>query len=645
MALNSKFMQLYGYDVLLGSIAAFYVFMTPYTKVEESFNVQYDHLEFPGVVPRTFIGEISYTIFSNAKHALFLLGALIVSTLASPFVLSASLLQLPKIYSLYAVGVLQKYFICKGYLRKNVLCHSFTVNCSCMPDSLTLCNGPFAEEYTVCNHNLLEEFRLVLGCIILSTLRFFRIQVAIKKNFGSQVEAFFVILTALQFHMLFYSTRPLPNILAFGLVNLAYGYWFKGSFYAALNSLICATIVFRCDILLLVSPLGLELLLTHAFHWYFTSALPRSLLAAYPLFVLGVLLDRRVLFYIIPVLSFVLLYSKLPHKELRFIISSLPMFNLSAAVAASRMYVDTVSGENFRIVLLFILCSAIPSSLSVKTESGFTNLPSIWTVGSPAAVFNPIKCNSAIGFLWFAYAPKGEEPCYLLVKYKLETAYAHATQTTCWHLKNNSKEVWVHVDTFSAMNGISRFCENDEPWRFLRIGDRRNHVAACRVLSFLTSFLSNRYSKEEGIPLQEFQSRNFTYLLSEHALINGYKCLFSIKGFSGARVHAGFPPISLNREKTVAYGNLYGTEKWLLLTIDKRLVLFLVFVITALELILTRPAIHLFVVLAASVPIVMVHAVLSKRELDVIVHEGDGELARLVQEKLGDDGSMSENTI
>ncbi|KAK6162690.1 hypothetical protein DH2020_002531 [Rehmannia glutinosa] len=80
-------------------------------------------------------------------------------------------------------------------------------------------------------------------------------------------------------------------------------------------------------------------------------------------------------------------------------------------------------------------------------------------------------------------------------------------------------------------------------------------------------------------------------------------------------------------------------------TIDKRLVLFLVFVITALELILTRAAIHLFVVLAATVPIVMVHAVLSKRELDVIVHEGDGELARLVQEKLGDDGSMSENTI
>lgn len=41
MAPNSgKYLGDYGYDLLLGLIAAFYVFMVPYTKVEESFNVQ-----------------------------------------------------------------------------------------------------------------------------------------------------------------------------------------------------------------------------------------------------------------------------------------------------------------------------------------------------------------------------------------------------------------------------------------------------------------------------------------------------------------------------------------------------------------------------------------------------------------------------
>lgn len=29
----------------------------------------------------------------------------------------------------------------------------------------------------------------------------------------------------------------------------------------------------------------------------------------------------------------------------------------------------------------------------------------------------------------------------------------------------NTDEWWVHIDTFSAMNGISRFCESDSRWR------------------------------------------------------------------------------------------------------------------------------------------------------------------------------------
>ncbi|KAK6285375.1 hypothetical protein POUND7_011554 [Theobroma cacao] len=506
----SKFLQFYGYDLLLGSIAAFYVLMVPYTKVEESFNIQamhdilyhrhhldnYDHLEFPGVVPRTFIG------------------ALLVSILASPMVLAMQLLHLPKIYSLIIV-------------------------------------------------------RLALGCIILYTLRFLRTQV--RNKFGHQVEAFFVILTAIQFHLLFYCTRALPNILAMGCatkaveigpeeslmqiaviilylckVNLAYGHWLKGSFYTALNYLVFATITFRCDIVLLLCPLGLELLLTksiafwkalkccimisllcigltilvdsimwkrflwpefevfwfnsvlnrssewgtHSIHWYFTSALPRSLLAAYPLFMLGVLLDRRLLTLVLPVFSFVVLYSKLPHKELRFIISSVPIFNLSAAVAASRIYNNRKKSfwKFLNLIMLGLLLISLGCTI-ITFMASYENYPS---------------------------------------------GYALKELHQIGRLANNTNELWVHIDPFSAMNGISLFCEDKFPWR---------------------------YSKEEGIKLEEFGQRNFTYLINEHSAVDGYKCLFKVNGFSRVRIQPGFPPIFVDKEPAVyIHGNIRNEE-------------------------------------------------------------------------------------
>ncbi|CAM8926533.1 unnamed protein product [Rhodiola kirilowii] len=483
MSMNHKspaFMKSYGYDLILGSIAAFYVLMVPYTKVEESFNVQamhdilyhrqhldkYDHLEFPGVVPRTFIG------------------AFFVSVLASPVVFLFSWLQFRKIYSLLAV-------------------------------------------------------RLMLGSIVLFTKRFLRRQV--RNKFGDQVEAFWVLITALQFHMMFYCSRPLPNILAFGLVNLTYGYLLKGRPYTALSYLIFATIIFRCDMLLLLGPLGLELLLTrsirvwesikycsaaaflsiglttlfdsimwrrllwpefevflfnsvmnrssewgtHPFHWYFTSVLPRSLLAAYPLCVLGVLFDRRIRLYVLPVFSFVLLYSKLPHKELRFIISSVPIFNLSAAIAAARIY------NNRRKPLWMQLWLAIIGLCIIS-----------------------LGCSAVFFLASYHNYPSG----YALDK-------LHKTG----FIANNADELYVHIDTYSAMNGISRFCEKDFPWR---------------------------YSKEEGIQLTDYVKRNFTYLIIEHPQINGFKCLFSVDGFSRARPQIGFPPILLVKEpKVFVHGN------------------------------------------------------------------------------------------
>ena len=52
-------------------------------------------------------------------------------------------------------------------------------------------------------------------------------------------------------------------------------------------------------------------------HWYFTSALPRALLAGLTLAALGVALERRVHHITICVLLYIAAYSLLPHKEVR----------------------------------------------------------------------------------------------------------------------------------------------------------------------------------------------------------------------------------------------------------------------------------------------------------------------------------------
>uniref|UniRef100_A0A5B7BZ06 PRA1 family protein n=1 Tax=Davidia involucrata TaxID=16924 RepID=A0A5B7BZ06_DAVIN len=77
--------------------------------------------------------------------------------------------------------------------------------------------------------------------------------------------------------------------------------------------------------------------------------------------------------------------------------------------------------------------------------------------------------------------------------------------------------------------------------------------------------------------------------------------------------------------------------------IDKRLVLALLAIVTAVELILTRAAIHLFVTLAAATPVILVHAVVRVRD-DLFVDEeacAAGELVPLVYKKKSSDAESS----
>lgn len=147
--------------LIFPGIALLHLHISPYTKVEESFNIQaihdileygvplskattkfeqyFDHLEFPGAVPRTFIGSLW------------------ISGLASPVVWLAEL---------------------TGKSAQNCV-------------------------------------RGVLGVFNATALAWFARSV--ERAYGPIVATWYVVLQAAQFHVWYYASRTLPNMFAFFL--------------------------------------------------------------------------------------------------------------------------------------------------------------------------------------------------------------------------------------------------------------------------------------------------------------------------------------------------------------------------------------------------------------------------------------------
>ena len=75
---------------------------------------------------------------------------------------------------------------------------------------------------------------------------------------------------------------------------------------------------------------------TSPYYWYFTTAIPKGMM--FTLFFLPFsLTDAKVGRILRPIVLFVLLYSFLPHKELRFIFYVFPILNVAAAVGFIKM--------------------------------------------------------------------------------------------------------------------------------------------------------------------------------------------------------------------------------------------------------------------------------------------------------------------
>jgi len=462
---------------LLVFVSVLHLLICPYTKVEESFNLQathdilafqtdltkYDHLEFPGVVPRSFVGP------------------LILSAIAAPFITIADTFESSKLVSLIIV-------------------------------------------------------RLVLGALVLWPL--LRIKKRIRENLGESVSLWFLLITLSQFHFIFYLSRPLPNIMALPLVLFAFDFWlarqsglfitfsaaailiFRGelailmgfiligellnkriSIYKTLNIAIPSGLIYLSATILVDSyfwqrwlwPEGEVLWYniylnksadwgTSPFWWYFYSAIPRAMGTSVLFFPIGLFLERRIRWIMWQPLLFVLLYSFLPHKELRFIIYVFPLLNVASAAACSRLW------EN-------------------RTKSKWQALLSLAAAGH-------LLANLVISCFLLTVSHANYPGGVALAKlHQLEPADANVT---------------VHIDVAAAQTGVSRFGQFNQHWRYDKTENLR---AGSRELRMFTHLI---------VEAKSVQSVNLRPYVRTHDI------LAKIEGFSHIRSsYIHFPPIRI----------------------------------------------------------------------------------------------------
>lgn len=468
-------------------IAAAHLVYCPFTKVEESFNLQamhdilyhklnlsaYDHHDFPGVVPRTFIGP------------------LFISILVSPFAALIQYFELNKFWAQYLV-------------------------------------------------------RAALGgCVITS---FHILSKSLENVFGSTWLQWFIAITVTQSHFMFYLTRPLPNIFALPLVLLAVNGWVNNNNKAFIGFSAAAIIIFRAELALFLGLLLLydlifrritlkELILisipsafgflsltviidsifwnrplwpegevlwfntvlnrssdygTSPFLWYFYSAIPRGLASSVLLVPLGAALDSRVRKLLIPSLLFVLLYSFLPHKELRFIIYVFPLLNVAAATACHRIW-ENREKSPLQHLLSYGIC-------------GHLLLNALFTIFLLAISSTNYPGGAAMSHI---HRIAKDEPVVIL-----------------------------HIDNLAAQTGVSRFTQIHPNWTYCKIenivpGSKQSFTYTHLIAEGKSKF-SNKlkpYSRTHNIvdTIEAFHQISFDYLTMSPVKIKTKPVLYILR--------------------------------------------------------------------------------------------------------------------
>ena len=535
-------------DALVLAVAAAHVFLAPYTKVEESFNLQathdvmvhgwdlsaYDHHAFPGVVPRTFIGAIALAALAKPLHV-----------------------------ALVFLRVLD------------------------------------SDESRGTKMGAQIAARLALALANVAALG--RMRRVLRSAFGKGVGVAFALVVASQFHLTFYVSRTLPNTFALALTTLATADWLDAFFSSSKKTkpscfsvdardaravllLTASFVIFRCDTALLLAPVGAHMLFTRAFSlagavnwgarcvaaclaitiaidtaawapppddarerdaleslsyyfarddpprssqslwpgsegimwpegrvfwfnayenrshewgtspfsWYFADALPRAIGIWTPFLAFGAATNGKARVIALVALSFVTAYSFLPHKELRFVFPALPLCDACAAVGAAEAY--------RRLSELRRRDKSRKSRR--RRENVKTNATRLFWPPPPAPLLGVALLLAVATHVLFASAayrnyPGGEA-----------FAAMHAAE------RSREKPTRVHVDVAAAQTGASRFGESAFPDAFV-------------------------YSKREGIPRDAFQTLPdvvaFDVLITGEPFVPGYEPEAVHEGYAGMR--------------------------------------------------------------------------------------------------------------
>lgn len=201
-------------------------------------------------------------------------------------------------------------------------------------------------------------------------------------------------------------------------------------------------------------------------YWYFTSALPKMLHAAYPLSFVGAYLHPKARSMMFVAVGFVALYSLLAHKEVRFLFPTIPLWNLSASIAITEMFSSTRRGFVVSCIRVSILAGlALGVGVTcISSLASYTNYPG-------GAAMNALH---------------------------------HLTQHESLVRHDSPNRISVHIDTYAATNGVSRFLEKGQPYA---------------------------YSKQEGLNMTQYKDLGFDYLINEHSEIPGFELAESVRGF------------------------------------------------------------------------------------------------------------------